>query len=475
MSFNFMPVERDQLWLMPVSMTEWLPDDHLAWFIIDIVDELDLSAFVNQYREDGRGGRAYHPGVMLAVLIYAYCVGERSSRRIERKLVEDVGFRVVAANQRPDHATLARFRAGHQDAIAGLFGQVLHVCHRAGLLDSGVVAVDGTKLAGNASREASFTAQELAERIMQEAADIDQAEDLDEVGAGGRMDAGVLGKRGKDRQQRMRALLAELDQDAAEHSYDAHMRQRAAQEVVTGRPLRGRHPVPTAATHRGRTQANVTDPDSRLLPTRRGFVQGYNAQAVVNQSQVIVAAQATNSVSDRGWFKPMLDQAQANIAQVGGSSVSVALADAGYWATDNVDVPGVDVLIAPGRARNLDELARREYERDVVLTQVETGQMDTDHAGAILGMTRTRVNQLLRARRHGHEPLTAMMTKRLDTPDGRNLYHQRKIIIEPVFGQIKQDRGFRSLQRRGLAAVDSEWKLICATHNLLKVFRHQER
>ncbi|MEI2826417.1 MAG: transposase [Dermatophilaceae bacterium] len=199
--------------LMPPSVADWLPEDHLAWFILDVVAELDLSGFRARYRQDGRGGAAYDPQLLLGVLVYAYCVGERSSRRIEKRLVEDVAYRVLASNQQPDHATIARFRVEHQDAIAGLFGQVLALCSRSGLLRPGLLAIDGTKLVANASRDASRTAEQLARDILAEAAATDAAEDADtetdapdRVGPGGR----------PGRRARLRVLLAELEAEAAE-------------------------------------------------------------------------------------------------------------------------------------------------------------------------------------------------------------------------------------------------------------------
>lgn len=477
MAYNFLPADREQLLLMPPSVAEWLPAGHFAWFVVDVVDALDLSAFVAAYRSDGRGGAAYDPAVMLALLVYAYAVGERSSRRIERRLVEDVAFRVVAANQRPDHATIARFRAAHQAAIAALFGQVLAVCGRAGLLAADVVAVDGTKLAANASRQANRTAQQLAEQILREAAAIDADEDRHaaERSGDGEPAEPVLAGRGRARQQRLREILSELETEAAQRSYEAHLERRAQVQAETGRPLRGRRPSPTATTHRSRRQANVTDSDSRLLKTRHGYVQGYNAQAVANQAQVVLAAEVVNDANDAASFAPMLTTAQSNLTIAGHHApIGQALADAGYWTTENVNLPGIDVLVAPGRARNLPRIGETERERDQILTMVENGELDKDAAAARLNMTRTRVNQLLRKRRIGApEPLTATMMARLGTPEGKAAYKRRQAIIEPVFGQIKHNRGIRDITRRGLAAADSEWKLICATHNLLKVFRAQ--
>jgi len=470
MGFNFRGVDRDQLWLLPPSVAEWLPPDHLSWFVIDIVDELDLSGFLASYRADGKGGGAYHPAVMLAVLIYAYMVGERSSRRIERRCVEDLGFKVVAANQCPDHATIARFRATHEAAITGLFAQVLAVCDKMGLLASRVVAIDGTKLAGNASRDANMTTEELAAQILAEAADLDYAED--DVAADGPGGSTGLGERGGVRLHRMRELLAEVEAEAAQRSYAAHMARRAEQEARTGRPVQGRRPAPASVTHRGPRQVNMTDPDSRLLSTKRGFVQGYNAQAVVNTAQVVVAAEVTNDAKDSTWFHPMLSAATTNLTGLGRQApITRVLADAGYWAEENIDVPGVDVLIAPGRARRLPQISATQTQHDQVLTLVEHGELDKAAAAERLHVTRTRINQLLRQRRLTGPPPTARMMARLDTPEGHASYQQRKVIIEPVFGQIKHNRGIRSLSRRGLAAADSEWKLICATHNLMKAYR----
>ena len=454
----------------------------MAWFVLDVVAELDLSTFHRRYRVDGRGGAAYDPQVMLAVLVYAYCVGERSSRRVERRLVEDVAFRVVAANQQPDHATIVRFRAEHEAAIAGLFGQVLAVCARSGLLRPGLVAIDGTKLAANASRDASRTAQQLAKEILAEASATDAAEDIAEdaaediaeeaaMAATGEMPAG-LGA-GEDRRVRLRALLDELEAEASEKCYEAHLARRAEKQAATGKPIRGRRPVPESATHKSRRQANVTDPDSRLLKTKDGYLQGYNAQAVATTDQFVVAAEVTNLAMDAPAYTPMIDAAKKNLKAAGERRrLRRVVADAGYWSAGNVAKKGVDSYIAPGRARQLKKIAETEHTRAAILNQVQAGDIDTVQAAEQLGMTRARVNQLLRRRRTGDpDPLTTTMIAKLDTPAGRKTYKKRAATIEPVFAQIKHNRNIRSLSRRGLAAADSEWKLICATHNLLKIHR----
>ena len=469
--YNFVPADRDQLLLMPPSVAEWLPGDHLAWFVVDVVAELDLGEFVSAYRTDGRGGAAYDPAMMVALLVYAYCVGERSSRRIQRRCLEDVAFRVVAANLMPDHATIARFRVIHEAALAGLFAQVLGLCERAGMVRPGLIAIDGTKMAANASRDANRTAEQLAKDILDEAAAVDAAEDAQFGKASGAELPEAMAPKG--RRARLRALLDELEAEAAEKSYEAHLERRAAQEEATGRPLRGRRPKPDASTHRPRQHANTTDPDSRLLKTKGGYIQGYNAQAAATADQLIVAAAVTNAAHDAAAFQPVLEEARANLRQAGSTRrVRTVVADAGYWSNDNASTRGVEAIIAPGQARKLGDITAAEQARSGLLDQVERGELSKPDAAERLGVTRARVNQMLRIRRRGSpETLTTAMTDKLATPRGRRLYRKRAASIEPVFGQTKHNRGFRSFSRRGLAAADSEWKLIAATHNLLKLQR----
>jgi transposase len=471
-AYNFVAGDRDQLMLLPPSVADWLPEDHLAWFVLDVVAELDLSAFRVAYRMDGRGGCAYDPQLILAVLVYAYAVGERSSRRIEQRLVEDVALRVVAANHQPDHATIARFRAQHQDAIAQLFGQVLAVCARAGVLRPGLVAIDGTKLTANASRDANRTAAELAEQILKEAEATDAAEDMADRDSGPDGSPSRFGPRA-GRRARLRGLLEQLQAEAEQKSYEAHMAKRAQVERSTGKPIRGRRPSPTAATHKSRHQVNLSDPDSRLLKTKGGYIQGYNAQAVATEQQFIVAADVTNCAHDAPSFIPMIKAAKANLRTAGETRrLRRVVADAGYWSVDNAQMPAVETFIAPGRARQLHKIAEAETDRATLLDRVAAGQTDTLEAANRLGVTRARVNQLLRRRRAGDpDPLTTTMIAKLATTRGRRTYKKRAATIEPIFGQIKHNRQIRSLSRRGLTAVASEWKLICTTHNLLKLWR----
>ena len=261
--------KRDRLWLMPPSVRDWLPDDHLAWFVLDVVAELDLREFYASYRADGRGGAVYDPALMLAVLFYAYAVGEHSSRRIEARLVEDVAFRVVAANQQPDHATLARFRARHQDAIAELFGQVLGLCLAEGLVAAGTVAIDGTKIEANASAWSNRTRRQIADEILAEAERVDAEEDAKH----GERRGGELPERWAspgDRRARLREALRQLDERGAS-DWESYQAERAAKEAASGRKLPGRKPSPGSAKGKER-QANTTDPDSRMLRARNRFL-----------------------------------------------------------------------------------------------------------------------------------------------------------------------------------------------------------
>jgi transposase len=471
MVYNFVAGDRDQLLLMPPSLADWLPADHLAWFVLDVVGELDLTGFVAAYREDGRGGAAYDPSMMVALLVYAYCVGERSSRVIERRCTEDVAFRVIAANRVPDHATVARFRATHEDALADLFGQVLRLCARAGLVRAGVVAIDGTRMEANASRGANRTAEQLAKEILEDAASVDAQED--ERFGEARGDELPTELSGSGRRPRIRALLDELEADAQKRSYEAQLARRTEIEAATGRRLRGRQPKPDAQHRRPRQFANLTDPESRLLRAQVGFLQGYNAQAAVTVDQFIVAAEVTNDANDDAQFAPMVAATKANLRHAGARTrVRTVVADAGYFSKDNVATPGIEALIAPGK-RDIGRQARVEAERGEVLARVEQGTISRADAAVELGLGRSRVDQLMLARQRSLPPTPAVaMIAKLSTPRGRRLYKKRCASIEPVFGQTKYNRGMRRFARRGLTAVSSEWRLIAATHNLLKLWRH---
>ena len=511
---------------MPPSVRDWLSDDHLAFFVLDVVAELDVGPFLRAHRLDGRGGAVYDPAMMLSVLLYAYCTGERSSRRIERRLVEDVAYRVVAVNQRPDHATLARFRRRHQDAIAGLFGQVLALCVKAGLVDAGVVAIDGTKIVANASFFANRRYEDLAAEILAEAEVTDAAEDeLFGDRRGDELPEQWSGGRG--RRERIRAALAELDGQRA-RDYESRMAERAAKEAASGHALTGPKPLPRKTRPAAPRRANTTDPHSRVIPqASRGVLQGYNAQAAATADQVVLAAQVSATTNDQTQFVPMAAAVAENLARAGHrAGVGTFLADAGYWSAGNATTDvGADVLIATRKSawRKAD---KPDDDKLAVLARVNRGELSQRAAGDILGVSYTwvrdmtkryfgrdgqritrsaqpepeewlpvierlargeisrraaadelcvslgRVNTML-AHVNGEaiDPSIARkaMDTRLSEPVNAELYRKRQHSIEPVFGNIKANLGYRRFTRRSLPAVTSEWRLICTAHNILKL------
>jgi len=513
---------------MPPSVRDWLPEGHLAFFVLDVVAELDLAPFYAAHREDGRGGAAYDPSMMVAVLLYAYCTGERSSRRIERRLAEDVAYRVLAANHAPDHATLARFRRRHRDAVAGLFAQVLGLCVAAGLVDAGVVAIDGTKVGADASFFANRTREQLAAEILDEAERVDADEDARlGPGRGGGLPGGWAREAG--RRARIRAALDELDRQGS-RDYEARMRERAEREAASGRRLTGPEPKADPARPRGPRRANTTDPHSRVIPTGgRGVLQGYNAQAAATPEQIVVAAEVTATTNDQTNFAPMAAAAAENPAAAGHAApVGAFVADAGYWSAGNATARvGGDVLIAV-RGQPWRQAPRPPDDKLAVLARVNRGELSQRAAGEILGVSHTwvrdmtkryfgkegervargaepepeewvpvveqlargeisrraacdrlgvregRVNAML-AHVRGEAPdpsLTrAAMAAKLADPANAARYGKRKQAIEPVFGNIKANLGYRRFTVRGIDAVNSEWRLICAGHNLLKLWR----
>jgi transposase len=525
---NVRDCDREQLYLMPPSVAEWLPDGHLAFFVLDVVAELDLAVFYRSYRDDGRGGAVYDPAMMLAVLVYAYCTGQRSSRQIERRLVEDVAYRVVAANQRPDHATLARFRRRHEAAIAALFGQVLGLCVKAGLVDSGVVAIDGTKVQANASFFANRTREQLAAEILAEAEQVDAAEDqFFGERRGDELPDGWGGRQG--RRSRIRAALDELEGQSA-RDYESRLRERAEKEAASGRKLTGPKPKVQTARRRQPRKANTTDPHSRIFPTgSRGVLQGYNAQAAATAEQIVVAAEVTATTNDQPNFVPMTRAVTENLADAGHrAGVGTFVADAGYWtAANGTTEVGADVLIATKQS-SWRRAPKPPDDKLAVLARVNRGELSQRKAGEILGVSHTwvrdmtkryfgrdgqlltpnrdpepqewipiierlargeiskraaadqlavsegRVNTMLaHVRGEATDPVIARraMAAKLAQPHNADRYRQRQHAIEPVFGNIKANLGYRQFMRRGLDAVNSEWRLICASHNLLKLWR----
>jgi transposase len=465
MAHNFIACDREQELLLAPSLREWLAEDHFAWFVLDAVDEIDLAAFYASYRDDGWGRAAHDSAMMVALFVYAYAIGERSSRGIERRCREDVAFRVITANQAPDHATIARFRVRHEAAIAGLFGEVLALCARSGLVKVGVVAVDGTKIAAAATHHATRSYEQIAREILEDAARIDAAEDaLFGEGRGDELPEGVRtsGDRRKVLREAKQALEAERaarakpvardrgerliecrhrlrqDWELERHVVTEHAAWHAAGIASDGsrRMVGARHnikPYPLSREPAGKI--NVTDPDSRNLKTTRGWVQGYNAQALVGEGQIVLAAEISVESLDTANLQPMVATALRELDAAGVTETPGAvLADAGYWKNEAIEAlcaQGIPTLVAP-------DADRRKQPRP--------------------------------GRRGG---LYDFARRVLATDWGNQLYLRRQGSVEPVFGQLKANRGADRFLRRGRSAVRSEWRLLTATHNLLKLHRHQ--
>ena len=314
---NFLYPQRDQPLLMPVDMRDWLLEDDVAVVVLDAVDTLDLGAFRRSYRADGRGRAAFDRAMMVALLLYGYCQGERSSRQIERRCVRDVAYRVIVGGLHPDHATIARFRARHERALGGLFSQVLRLLAAEGMVSLGMLSLDGTKLAGNAAQAANYTLPQI-EKILAEAAETDAAEDARYGDAAEAPMPRTLARRAERRERlaRARDRLAAEDQarrDAQRAKVDAWEAAAAA-----GKP-RGRRPAEEPRTNRSNTRprANITDPDVRVMRNQKGYVAGYNGQLIVTCQQVIVGAMLSQQPVDRTLLHPLLDTCRQRLTEAG--------------------------------------------------------------------------------------------------------------------------------------------------------------
>ncbi len=446
----------DQAFLLPPSLQDWLPEGHLARFVAEVVETLDLSAIYAQYEAgDGRGLAAYDPRMMVRLLIYGYCRGVASSRRIERATYEDVAFRYLAADEHPDHDTIADFRKEHLASLSQLFVQVLRLCQQAGLVKLGHVALDGTKIKANASKHKAMSYERMekaerelgaeVERLLAEAVRVDAEED-GKYGKGKRGDElpAELARR-ESRLAKIREAKAALEQEARARAeeekarVETQLQEREKREQERGRKFGGRPPQvpdPEQAKPKPEAQRNFTDPDSRIMKdgATKEFVQAYNAQAAVDsQAQVIVAAAVTQEANDKQQLVPMLEQVKI----MTGSQPEQATADAGYFSETSVTnerLEGIDLLVAPDRQKHGEE------------EPCATGPPPLEASVA------------------------EQMRHKLRTVEGRAIYKLRKAVVEPVFGQIKEQRGFRRFLLRGLDPVEAEWQLICATHNLLKLF-----
>ena len=415
--------------LLPPSLRDWLPDSHLVYFVSDVVDQLDLSAIEKVYEKEWRGQPPYHPRLMVKLLVYGYCLGVRSSRKIAQRLVEDVPFRVLAAGNQPD------FRKIHLEALEQLFQQVLRLALEAGALKLGRVALDGTKMKANASKHKAMSwgrmkqaERQIAAEVKQMLAEAEQADAAEDALHGPDKSGQELPEelqRRKTRLEKIRQAQKALQQRAREK---AAAQDQAPEEVRKAKP-------------RDKDQYNFSDPESRIMKGGDGFLQGYNAQAAVEGvCQLIVGQTVTQAANDKEQLTPLLQA----VEQQAGQRPAEVLADSGYCSEQNLE--------------SLESAAEpeKQIEAYIATRKDQHGQRRPPAKRGPLRRAATRVER---------------MKRKLQTRAGAKVYAQRKWIVEPVFGQIKQGRGMRGFLFRGLQKVRGEWALICLTHNILKMHR----
>jgi len=450
---HFMRYEPDQSLLLPPNLNDWLPGGHLASFIRDVVAGLDLSAIYDAYADAAKGGRPpCDPRMMTGLLLYAYCEGVSSSRKIERGTYESIPFRVLSANQHPDHDTICEFRKRHLEALSDLFVQVLELCREAGLVKLGHVSLDGTKVRANASKHKAMSYGRMKKKraeleaevkdLMARADAVDAEEDA-KYGKGKRGDELPEELRFREtRLAKIREAMASLEAkakaeaDAKRAEIAEKERERREKEERTGKGTPGRKPKTPSNKPEDRKQRNFTDPDSRIMKmgATKSFEQCYNAEAAVDAgSQVIVAADVTQDANDKKQIKPMTEQVKANT----GKRPKELSADSDFFSEANakyLEREGVDAYVAT---------AKQKHGRP---PPPPRGRIPKDAT------------------------VKERMARKLRTKKGRETYAKRKSSVEPVFGQIKEARGLRRFLLRGLDAVRAEWRLIAMTHNLLKLF-----
>jgi transposase len=441
---NFLFPQRDQPLLLPVDMREWLPEDDLVFVVLDAVAALDLGVFYARYRADGHGRSAFDPEMMVALLLYGYCQGERSSRVIEKRCVRDVAYRVITGGLRPDHATIARFRARHEKALGGLFTQVLRLLAAEGMVCLGVLSLDGTKLAGSASQKANKTLPQV-EKLLAEAAAADAAEDARYGDAAGPVTPRALARRA-ERRARLAAARDRLTAEDQARRDAQRAGQQAWDDAAAAGKRRGRRPAdepPRPNRNNTEPRANITDPDVRIMRNQKGYVAGYNGQLVVTAQQVIVGAVLSQHPVDRTLLHPVLDTCRQQLAQAGiRPKLRTVLADSGYVTEDN--------------------FARAEQQKLRLLAPL------AKDPGRRYARTPQRPRNLDRL------PATARAVRRMRHHRGRADYKLRAQTVEPVFGQIKSCMKMTGMSRRGFSACRSEWLLAATAHNLRKLHaRHR--
>lgn len=445
-----------QVLLLPPSLDDWLPEEHLARYVSEVISELDLSKIIAHYEREERGYPPYHPVMMTSIIVYGYAVGVRSSRKLEQACVDSVPFRFLAAGNQPKHVAIGEFRRIHLPVLEDLFVQALRLAKRNGFLKVGTVAIDGVKMKANAALDQNRAHADLAEAeeqelrriakdLLDDAERIDQAEDaLYGSQRGDELPPGVRHR--KERLERIRAAKKQLEDEAAERAKEQEAKQkdrakREAQAASEGRKLRGRKPSPREPALDPEAKRNTTDPDSRVMKTRQGFVQGYNAQAAADtDSNLIVAADVTLEANDVHQLNPMLDQATENL----GKRPKKAVADAGYWSEDEVKKAEkrVDLYVATTKDWKQRKALRR--------AKSPRGRLPK-------GLSRKE-----------------RMERKLRTKAGRATYKLRGATIEPRFGCVKEEQGVRGFLLRGTDGARGEWRLTCLGHNLLRMWRMEK-
>jgi transposase len=446
-TFNFIRYDQDQQHLLPKNVAEWVEEDSLERYVSDVIDHLDnegrLDPFYPDNREDGRGRPSFHPVMMLKVLVFGYCIGVRSSRKLDRLLERDIAFRYLAANQQPDFRTISLFRKNHREEFEHLFVEILRLCREAGMAEMGEVALDGRRVQGDAALDQNRTREQITDEIhdiLEEAAEVDEAED-DEYGPEQRGDE--LPEELREREDRLNRLREARDRlNATEQQLKEEqaekIRHREQEEKESGQKKRGRKPTPPEEVELPEdSKANTTDPASQTLKTSTGWKQGYNGQAMVDcDTQVIVAQEITTDANDVQQLKPMLETCE----EVNGKRPEKALADAGYWSKANA------------------QLADEQLELFIATTKDWKRRKELREADPPRG----RIPKW-----YG---LKERMERKLRTKRGKGIYSKRSQSVEAVFGQ-HVTRGCDRFLLRGEAGAQAEWSLFSATHNLLKLWR----
>ena len=434
MAKGYRPYLPEQDLLLPPSLRDWLPEDHLVYFVSDVVDQLDLNKIHAGYGEERRGQPPYDPRLMTKLLVYGYCIGVFSSRRIQKRLREDIAFKVLAAGNEPDFRTISDFRKNHLEALEGLFEQVLEMVLESGALKLGRVSLDGTKVKANASKHKAMSygrmqekQQQLKQEVRQllgqaEAADAEEDERHGREGRGDELPAEL---------QRRESRLAKIKQ--AKKALEQRAREKAAAEGQSVEEVKQAKPA-------DKDQYNFTDPESRIMMGADGIVQGFNAQAAVEPTlQLIVGQRVTQAANDKEQLQPMVEAME----QQAGQRPGAILADNGYCSERNLEY-----------LESTDQ-PKQKIEGYIATGKQKHGEHRTPCKPGPLPKGATRVDR---------------MKRKLQTKLGKAVYAARKFVVEPVFGQIKQARGFRQFLLRGLKKVAGEWALVCMTHNILRVY-----